>query len=408
MTRPVTLARLVATLLALLPTAALTMLLLPSLSLAQAQATQSFEVGRYAFDVTLPTGFRVELLTSSLESPRVIHVSGDQLLIGSRSGKVYALDPPYTDARVLVTLNDYPHSVVVHDGSLYVARTSGLYKASYEPSIQSLSPTDFEKVISLPGGRGHNSRTLKVGPDDALYVSLGIAGNCSKQFLDTRWPFNARRGGVFRIDALDTASPLLTPYASGLRNPIGMDWHPETGTLHATNNGPDHLGYEMPGEYFARLEPGSNHGMPWYQHDGEKLVRDTCIDSEPPFDISAVDSPVARFPARSAPMDMTFVGKSTGDGSLANDALVALHGSWATDDGGGSGDPASRREPKLVRVDFTNPEALVVSDFMSGFQLEDGSRWARPMGVAIAPDGSILFTSDDGIQGLYRVSYSTP
>jgi len=383
-------------------------LLTTSASLAGSERDkQSLNIEQYVFEVSLPAGFQVELLTANMESPRVIHRSGDRLFIGSRSGKIYMLDPPYTNANVLVTLDDYPHSLVVKDGSLYVARTSGIYRAAFDNSLTNLSPSDFSKITSLPGGRGHNSRTLKEGPDKALYVSLGITGNCSDEFLDTRRPFKDQRGGVFRIDSLDS-EPTLTPYASGLRNPIGMDWHPQTGVLYATNNGPDHLGYDMPGEYFARLDENSNHGMPWYQHNGEKLVRDTCIDSDPPFDASELASPVARFPARSAPMDMVFLDQKTGDGSMANDALVALHGSWATDDGGGSGDPASRREPKLVHIDFENGKAGEVTDFMRGFQLENGARWARPMGIAVAPDGSILFTSDGGIQGLYRVVFNGP
>jgi glucose/arabinose dehydrogenase len=124
--------------------------------------------------------------------------------------------------------------------------------------------------------------------------------------------------------------------------------------------------------------------------------------------MSVVKRPVAVFPPRSAPMDMVFFDESANASQFRNDALVALHGSWATDDDSrnGNGDPSSRREPKLVLVEFTNAQAGKVVEFMTGFQLPDGRRWARPVGVAIGPDGDIYFTSDDGIQGLYRIKYT--
>ena len=115
--------------------------------------------------------------------------------------------------------------------------------------------------------------------------------------------------------------------------------------------------------------------------------------------------PVASFPARIAPMDLTFVPSDTAFVEYRHDALVALHGSWATSNGGGNGDPATRRDPKIVQVDFNDGEAGEVRDFMTGFQLPDGQRWARPIGIAMGPDGHIYFSSDAGIQGLFRIRY---
>ena len=87
--------------------------------------------------------------------------------------------------------------------------------------------------------------------------------------------------------------------------------------------------------------------------------------------------------------------------------MVALRGSWGTRPyGGASGDPATRREPKLVLVRFANGEAHRVDELISGFQSTDGSRWARPVGVAIGPDGALYFTSDAGVNGLFRLRRS--
>ena len=83
--------------------------------------------------------------------------------------------------------------------------------------------------------------------------------------------------------------------------------------------------------------------------------------------------------------------------------------SWATlPDGSGGGDPATRREPKLVVVRFADGEAVRVDDLVSGFQLADGRRWARPTGVAIGPDGALYFASDAGIHGLFRLRPANP
>lgn len=363
-----------------------------------------FTVGSYVFPVKLPKGFVVELLSRELQGPRILHFAGQRLFIGSKSGSVYWLDPPYTQPNELVRLPDYPHSVVVKNNRIYVAQTGSISSAPYTPDITSLSVDQFEILVKLPGGRGHNSRTLKEGPDGKLYVSLGITGNCSNEYLSESYPFTDRRGGVFTIE-MENGKGSLKPYASGLRNPVGLDWHPTTADLYTSNNGPDHLGYEQPREYFSRVEEGSFHGMPWYQFVDGRAQADTCASSEAPLSKESVVAPVASFPARIAPMDLSFVPSGTSFDEFRHDALIALHGSWATSDGSGSGDPASRREPKIVRVDFHNGVAGEVLDFMTGFQLPDGQRWARPIGIAMGQDGHLYFSSDAGIQGLYRIRY---
>jgi len=83
---------------------------------------------------------------------------------------------------------------------------------------------------------------------------------------------------------------------------------------------------------------------------------------------------------------------------------VALHGSWGTKPGGGFiGNSATRRVPKLVAVRFEHGEAVRVDDLVSGFQLPDGERWARPAGVAFGPDGALYFSSDSDNRGLFRL-----
>lgn len=366
---------------------------------------QTLVVGGERQVARVPQGYRLELLTDELDGPRLLTFArnGD-LFIGSKSGKVYRVPPPYTAPQTLVSLGGYPHSVAFRENEILIARTDGLYRAPYRPGQEKVSADAVKLLAALPGGGGHNSRTVGVGPDGRVYVSLGISGNCSDEYLGAPYPFDDRRGGIMVLRE-ESGKARWETYASGLRNPIGFAWQPSTGVLYASNNGPDHGGYEQPPEYFSRIEAGSFHGMPWYQYDGRRIQRDTCVKSDPPRPLEDVGEPVATFPARNAPMGVTFVPEGALDQALEFDAIVALRGSWATQSSGGFfGDAATRRPPKIVVVRFHEGQVQRVDDLVSGFQLENGERWARPVGVAIGPDGALYFTSDSDTQGLFRLS----
>lgn len=352
----------------------------------------------------VPKGFRLELLTGRLDGPRLPTFAGNgDLFIGSKSGKVYRLVPPYTTPEVLVTLDGYPHSVAFRRDEILIARTSGVYRAPYQPGQKKIAPESVKLLARLPGGGGHNSRTLAVGPDGQVYVALGIQGNCSDQYLGDEYVFEERRGGIFVLREKGSAAR-WEAYGSGLRNPVGFDWHPQTGIMYASNNGPDHLGYDQPPEYFSRVSAGSFHGMPWFQFDGKKMQRDKCVSGRPPRPLEEVAPPVATFAARNAPMGVAFVPRGALSKALEYDAIVALRGSWGTKPTGGFlGSAATRRPPKLVAVRFRDGEAVRVDDLVTGFQLADGERWARPVGVAVGPDGALYFTSDSDIHGLFRL-----
>jgi glucose/arabinose dehydrogenase len=353
--------------------------------------------------VRVPKGYRLELL-SRMDTPRMLTFAANgDLFAGSKSGKVYRLPPPYTKAEVLVQLGDYPHSVAFRQGEILIAKTDGVYRAPYKPGQAVIAPDVVTLLAALPSGGGHDSRTIGVGPDGRVYASLGIQRNCSDQYLGGGYPFDDWRGGVMVLrESGGKAS--WEPFASGLRNPVGFDWQPQTGVLYASNNGPDHLGFDQPPEYFSKLTEGSFHGMPWFQFDGKQVMRDDCVTSKPPRPINEVTIPAATFPARNAPMGMAFVPRGGMDASLEFDAVVALHGSWGTQPGGGFlGSAATRRPPKIVAVRFHNGQALRVDDLITGFQLPDGERWARPAGVAIGPDGALYFSSDSDINGLFRL-----
>ena len=364
---------------------------------------QSLEIDGESHRVRVPSGYQLELLMSGLGGPRLLRFAenGD-LFIGSKSGRVYRLPPPYRVPTVFAKLGGYPHSVAFRPGEILVAKTDGVYVAPYVPGRAQIDGGEFRMLAALPGGGGHSSRTVGVGPDGRVYASLGISGNCSDEYLGDDYRFSNRRGGVLVLEETGP-KPRWRAFASGLRNPVGFDWHPKTQVLYASNNGPDHLGFERPPEYFSRLEPGSFHGMPWFQFDGRHVIRDDCISREPPRSAPAI--PVATFPARNAPMGVAFIPPGAMESALEGDAVVALRGSWGTKPSGSfAGDPASRRHPKLVLVRFDAGKAKQVDDLITGFQLESGDRWARPVGVALGPDGNLYFTSDSGANALFRLS----
>jgi glucose/arabinose dehydrogenase len=334
----------------------------------------------------------------------MINFHGDVLFIGSSKGSEYRLFPPHKRATWMAQMIYYPHRVLIRNNEINIAKINGLFKAPYSDDKDFwLEDSDMEQVVSMPLKISHSSRTLKIGPENKLYLSAGWSGNCNDFYVDESYPEDERLGSIFLIDE-SGQKPGLVPFASGLRNPVEFDGHPDTGVLHVSNNGPDHLGYDQPPEYFSKATPGSFHGMPWDQFDGKELVEDPCAKTAPPRPFEEASIPAATFPARNAPLDILFIDEKANASEYYGDAIIALHGSWATYDGASRGDPATQRHPKLVSVKFDKTgKAEKVIDLVSGFQDKNGDRWARPAGLTIGPDGDLHLTSNKETQGLFRL-----
>ncbi len=395
-------------------------LLLPMTAYAGQYDTQTFSVDGRSWELTVPAGYRLELL-AEMEKPRMLVFAPDgALIVGSLAANIYRVPPPYDKAVVHAKLRGGSnHGVAMRGGTLWVAQNGGVYKMPYRLKKFPHTLKDFTRVADLPARNGgHFTRTIKVGPDSKIYVSLGISGNCSDEYIGAGYGFEDRRGGILRlresVRSKNTREAKANPnkdgaarwetYASGLRNPVGFGWHPASGVMYASNNGPDHLGYERPAEYFSRIEQGSFHGMPWFWFNGGEMERDRCIKSKPPRNDAVL--PSVTFPARSAPMDVAFVPDGGTNKDWTHNAVVALHGSWATRPAGGFfGDRATRRPPRIDIVHFVNRRAVKTSPLVEGFQNAAGARLARPTGLAFGPDGALYFTSDGGvIEGLFRLS----
>jgi glucose/arabinose dehydrogenase len=374
-----------------------------------AASSASLDIKGKSYTVNIPEGTGIEILNTEMQGPRFMaFAQNGDLLVGSKAGIVYRLKAPYQKAEEAIRFGGYPHSVAFRQTAageeIWLAETSGLYRALYQPG-RFYTKSDFTLVETLPGGGGHNSRTVGVGPDHRVYVALGITGNCSDEYLSSSYPFNKRRGGIMVLDE-SGAKPVLKAFGSGLRNPVGFDWDPATGVLYASNNGPDHLGFDEPKEVFVAVEEGDFFGMPWFQTVQGKITRDSCISSTPPRPMTEVKSPAAFLPARSAPMAVAFPRAKDFNGRFAGQAFVAVHGSWGTPPSGTAfGDAAGRREPRIVTITLgSTAAASAAENLVFGFQdLNTGDRWARPVGLAFGPDGALYFTSDAGNQGLFRL-----
>jgi glucose/arabinose dehydrogenase len=374
-----------------------------------AASSATLTLNNKTYNVTIPEGTTIESLNTEMQGPRMLaFASNGDLLVGSKSGQVYRLKPPYQKAEPAIRFGGYPHSIAFRQTAageeIWLAETNGLYRALYQPE-RSYAKNDFTLIEALPGGGGHNSRTVGVGPDNRIYLAYGITGNCSDEYLSPGYPFNRRRGGIMVLDE-SSAKPVLRPFASGLRNPVGFDWDPVTGVLHASNNGPDHLGFDEPKEVLVAAEEGDFFGMPWFQTVKGQITRDNCISSNPPLPLSEVKSPVAFLPARSAPMGVAFPRGKDFNGRFNGQVFIAVHGSWGTPPSGTAmGDLGGRREPRIVSITLgESASESAVNDLVHGFQdMNTGDRWARPVGLAFGPDGALYFTSDAGNQGLFRL-----
>ena len=386
--------------------------LLIALSANAKTATQTIKISGDTWQLAIPATYEVELLHQLHGLRMLISVGDGVLLAGSRSGEIHRfkiLEDNSVEHETIAELDGYPSSVTLRKGKLFVAKTNGLYQADYSeqtisPKNPALNDTDFIKVAALPAGSGHSSRSVGVGPNGKIYLGIGISGNCSNQYIGPGYPFKQQRGGILVLSE-QRGKMSWQPFASGLRNPVGFDWHPETKILYASNHGPDHHGYNQPPEYFSRLDADSFHGMPWFIFNGKTFVRDHCISSKPPQTNPV--APAATFPARNAPMGVTFILQNALEPEWQHDAVVALHGSWATQPNGSYyGRKASRRPPWIARVVFNKGVASkTIKPLITGLQNKAGKRLARPVGVAFSKeDKALYFTSDGGeLKGLLRL-----
>lgn len=342
----------------------------------------------------LPAGFSISIFAKGLENPRVMtyDYAGNIIVSIPPEGKVVALPDKNSDgvADEVVTVIDRlnrPHGLATRcteKCEFYIAETDKV--AVYDYDAEKLKAFNKRKIIDLPGGGNHFTRTILFMPepeDHKLLISVGSS-------CDTCEEKDWRRGKILISNA--DGSDLKT-FVSGLRNSVFMAIHPITGKIWATEMGRDFLGDDLPPDEINIIEEGRWYGWPWFYG---KNIEDYKFSpySRPQFAIEPQPSYID-IPAHSAPLGLAFFpANSQWPEEYWYNLLVAYHGSW------------NRTEPtgyKIVRYKLdAQGNYLGEEDFISGWLTKDGAL-GRPVDILIQPSG-VIYISDDKTGVIYKVS----
>lgn len=208
----------------------------------------------------LPEGFTIETWANGIPNARMLlSTPADDLLVSApREGKIYLIrgdadgDRRNDGVEVLIEGLDRPHGIAWHQGNLYIAEGSAVARVPFDPETREVG-APVRIVEGLPEGGNHWTRTVHVGPDEKLYVSIGSSCNVCEED-------DPRRAAIVRYE-LDGSGEKI--FATGLRNAVDFAWRPETGDLYSTGNGRDLLGDDYPPEEINLVVEDGFYGWPY-------------------------------------------------------------------------------------------------------------------------------------------------
>jgi len=273
-----------------------------------------------------------------------------------------------------------PFGMALVDNQFYVANTDAILRYSYEPGMTEIKQRGM-KLIDLPGGplNHHWTKNLVANPEgDKLYATVGSNSNVAENGI----PAEEKRAAIWEIDR---ASGEARVFASGLRNPNGMDWQPQSGLLWTVVNERDEIGDNLVPDYLTQVQDGGFYGWP-YSYFGQNV--DERVEEQRPDLVEKALVPDYALGSHTAALGLVFYDAALLPDKYRNGAFIGLHGSW-------------NREPrsgyKVIFVSFANGRPIgLPEEVLGGFIGSKGEARGRPVGVAIGHDGALLVADDVG------------
>ncbi len=347
-----------------------------------------------------PQGFKVELYATGLQNPREIRraPNGDLFVAETGAGNikifrgVTADGKPQQTATFATGLNDPFGMAFYPPGNnpkwLYVGNTNSVVRLPYSSGDLKATGPSETIIPELPTG-GHSTRDVIFSPDGKrMFVAVGSRSNVDDP--DTH-PAEKHRANILEFTP---DGKFVKVYASGIRNPVGIAINPITGELWCSVNERDMLGDNLVPDYITHVQEGGFYGWPWYYMGSNQ---DPRLPGTHPELKGHVLVPDVLLQPHNASLEMLFYDGKQFPNEYAGDVFAAEHGSW---------NKAERAGYEVVRVPLDHGHATgEYEDFLTGFVLDNGDVWGRPVGVAVAPDGALMVT-DDGSNSIWRVSYT--
>jgi glucose/arabinose dehydrogenase len=356
-----------------------------------------------------PKGFSVELYATGLDNPRLLRTApnGDLFLAESATGKIkvfrgVAANGAAVHVSTFATDLHQPFGIAFYPAGpdpawVYIGNTDGIVRFPYKNGdLAARGPA--EHLADLPGGGrlrggGHWTRDLVFSSDGTkLFASVGSHSNVDDS--DTH-PEEFHRADVLEFTP---EGKFRKVYASGLRNCVGEAINPITGELWCSTNERDGLGNNLPPDYITHVQEDGFYGWPWfYYHGPSGGVQDPRHPGKHPELQAKVITPDILVNPHFASLEMLFYEGHQFPAEFLGDGFAAEHGSWNRE---------HRAGYEIIRLPMKNGHATgEYEDFLTGFVLPNGTVWGRPVGVAVASDGS-LFVSDDGSCSIWHVIYT--
>lgn len=347
---------------------------------------------------TAPAGFTVSKYADKLKNPRWTYIApnGDVFVAESNTKKsadrITLLRDVNKDGKpemreIFIENLKQPLGMLVLKDYFYVANTNGVYRYPYKSGETKIT-SKGEKIVDLPAGgyNNHWTRNLLSNADGSkIYISVGSASNVADHGMDEE----KRRANILEINPDGTGERI---YASGLRNPVGMDWAPGSNTLWTAVNERDKLGDELVPDYITSVKEGGFYGWP-YAYFGKN--EDPRRKGEHPDLVAKTLVPDVPVGSHTASLGLAFYDKTQFPAKYQNGAFIGQHGSWNRSKLSGY---------KVVFVPFKNGKpAGKPEDFLTGFVESEKKVYGRPVGVTVMEDGSML-VNDDSAGTIWRVS----